>query len=130
MRMRQEIKVSVVCPDTSFNIKLMQVYRKDNTLIAISKLDSKGFAGEVITKREDAAWVEFEADKELPVKHYIVNKVRNIHGVAANYTQVKSVESIKEIAGLSTLPMEKVAGENNDEDLEVALARAPRFANK
>lgn len=117
MRMRQKVEVSMWFPDTAHELTLVQIFQKDNMLIAVSRHDSSVIGGEAMTRCHDAAWVEIEAAKELQVKHYIVNKGGSLSRLGKNYTEVAGVQNIKEIVGLQALAVEKVDKEEDNADL-------------
>ena len=117
MRIRQKVEVSMCFSDTAHELTLMQIFQKNNMLIAVSRHDAKGLPGEAMTTCYDAAWVEVEAAKELEVKHYIVNKSGRLERLNKNYTEVNGVQNIQEIVGLQALVLEKVRGEEKDAGL-------------
>lgn len=106
--MRQRVEIKMVFSNLSQTIHLMNVYQKGNTLITVSNLQSTGNFGEAVCMRKDAAWVETNSEKELAVKHYIINPSRIRLRLEKNVSDVSSLDKIHEIAGLQPLPMNQL----------------------
>ena len=111
--MRQKVEVKILFSDLSQSLNLMNVYMKGNTLIAVSGIEDTDNWGEAMCVRRDSAFVVINGDKELPVKHYIVNPGGRKLELEKNYSEVSSFEKIREIIGLEPLQIERIKDTND-----------------
>ena len=96
----QKRKLTVKCdaPATNYSIKIQSVWRVGKELWVVSKIIEHGDGGgAAITPLKDS--VEVDADKDLPVKHYISGKTWNWWtGVEAEFIKSRAalLEQMKE----------------------------------
>lgn len=106
--MKQKVEVKILFSNTSPGLRLMSVYQNGNTLIAVSAVEyTDRMPGEAMCMRSDSVWAEINSDKELAVKHYIINQGGLRLELKKNYSEVKSVEKIREIIGLDPLAIDR-----------------------
>lgn len=105
--MRQKITICMYFPDLSRRLAIEEVYQKDNFLIAVSSVVNTGNYGEAIYEDKEYITAITNADKTLPIKHYIINPGTRSLDLKGYYTEVKSKDDIREIAGLQALQTEE-----------------------
>lgn len=99
--MRQKIRLGIIFPNNSYKVKISEVYQDNNGLIVISHIDKiNEIPADRVTIRGAIVGVHPTANKELPVKHYVVSPFGDTFSSDSKqvtYTTVANKEAIDEL---------------------------------
>lgn len=112
--MKQKVTVSQWFSDLSRRIKILDVYQKDNTLIAVSQILQTGNMGEAVYTSKDSMLVETNADHNLPVKTVILAQGKTLDSI----NEIKGLQPLQRVNGLASTQGVFANNESDNEDSE------------